>query len=60
MPKYCVSVYFSGMDNFIVEADDPEQAKEKAEEAFRDGQPPDVCGNEWQQIDDCGEPEEVR
>jgi hypothetical protein len=55
--QYCVPVVYRGQDNFIVEADSPEEAKTKAEAAFKNGDEPDVCGNEWEEVEKIGEPE---
>ena len=57
--KYCVPVIFKGQDNFVVLADSPEEARDKAEQAFKGGLPPTVCGNEWQEFEQTGIPEEL-
>ena len=60
MAKYCVPVYFTGMDNFIVEAATPSEARDKARELFNGGEQPDECGNEYHTIDAVGTPELVQ
>ena len=57
MPRYVVPVVYRGMDNFIVEADSPAEAKELAEARFNDGEPADEFGNEWEEIERVGDPE---
>lgn len=56
---YAVPIVYRGQDNFVVEADTPEQAKELASAKFSDGEPADEMGNEWEEIERVGEPEEV-
>ncbi len=55
--KYLVPVCFRGLDNFLVEADSTQLAKAAAELAFKDGDEPVICGNEWQEVETVGEPE---
>jgi hypothetical protein len=55
--KYEVPIIYNGLCTFIVEADSPEQAKEKAEAKFNGGDQPDTLGNEWESIVAIHEPE---
>lgn len=57
MGKYVVPIIYRGQDNFIVEADSVEQAQERAQLRFCDGQPADELGNEWEEIEKVGEVE---
>lgn len=52
--KYEVAVVFRGQDNFIVEADSPEEARAKAKARFLAGDQPDELGNEWQEVERVG------
>lgn len=59
MPKYEVPIVYRGQSNYIVEAATPEEAREKARLMFKNGEPPDELGNEWEDIDHYGEIEKV-
>lgn len=59
MPKYCVPIIFRGQDNFIVEAQSPEEATIMAERRFNNGDQPDEFGDEWQEIERVLTPEEM-
>jgi len=54
MATYIVPIIFKGQDNFIVEAGSLREAEDKARSRFNDGDSPDKCGNEWQEIDRIG------
>jgi hypothetical protein len=57
--KYEVPIIYTGLANFIVEADSPEEAKEKAKLKFNGGEPEDTLGNEWEEFDHFGNVEEM-
>ena len=57
--RYEVPIIYKGQCTFIVEADSPEQAKEKAEFKFKNGDGVDDMGNEWESIDQICNPVEV-
>ena len=57
--EYCIPIIYRGLDNFIVEADSLEQAKELAKAQFNNGEPPVICGNEWEEILEVKDGEEV-
>jgi len=59
MPKFCVPIIYRGLDNFIVEASNKEEAKELASQAFLAGERPVSCGNEWENIETFGKIEEI-
>lgn len=54
--KYEVAIIYKGQSNFIVEADSPKEAREKAERRFKEGDTPDHTGGEWEEIDHICEP----
>lgn len=58
--KYCVPIVSRGLSNFLVEANNTEEAKEEAIRQFNNGEIPASCGNEWEEIEQVGEIEEVR
>ena len=60
MPKYEVPIVYEGQCNFIVDADTPEEAKQKAELKFKNGEQPDHLGNEWEVIDRIADPSIVK
>jgi hypothetical protein len=60
MPKFCVPVIYSGLSNFIVEADNKEEAETKARELFRGGETPDMLGNEYENVESIGEIEQLK
>lgn len=62
MKKFAVPVIYRGLSNFIVEAETPEKAKELARTGFHLGTEPDILilGNEFEEIERVGEPEEVK
>lgn len=60
MKKFAVPVLYRGLSNFIVEAETPEKAKELARTDFHLGTEPDILGNEFEEIERVGEPEEVK
>ena len=47
------------MDNYIVEAASPEEAKDLARQKFNGGEPADICGNEWEILDYVSVPEPI-
>jgi hypothetical protein len=51
--KFEVSVNYSGICNFIVEADSSEAAEQMAMTLFKEGTDPVILGNEYEQIDDA-------
>jgi len=55
MAVYEVPVVYRGQCNFLIEASSEEEAKKIAERKFKDGDEPDVLGNEWEEIDRMGE-----
>lgn len=56
--RYIVPVVFRGQENFEVVAESPEEAKEKAEAAFKGGFAHILLGNEWHEVERIGKPEE--
>lgn len=59
LKDYIVPVFYTGMGNFAVKARNPEHAKALARLAFKDGRPEVHCGNESEEIERIGEPEEA-
>ena len=59
MPKYCVPIVYTGLENYIVEAETPEKAKALAKAAFKNGEKGTSLGNEWEEIDRFGDVEEI-
>ncbi len=57
--KYEVPVIYRGQCTFVVEADSPQEAKEKATVSFKGGVEPDTCGNEWEEIERVCEPQKM-
>ena len=57
MPRYIVPIVYSGQEDFLVVAANPEEAKEKAEEMFRDGQPSIHVRDNTEDVERIGEPE---
>lgn len=56
MPWYEVPVMYRGQCNFRVEADNPDQAQEKAQIAFKNNEATIELGNEWEEIQRVGQP----
>lgn len=54
MPQYEVPIYYSGLLNYIVEADSPEMARQLATDRFYRAEPPEDLGNEYERIDVVG------
>lgn len=48
-------VVYRGQCNFIVRASSPEEAAQKAEFAFKNGDEPTEMGNEWEEFERVGE-----
>ena len=49
--RYEVPIIYRGQCTFIVDADSPDEAKERAEAKFKGGDQPDEMGNEWEEVD---------
>jgi hypothetical protein len=60
VPKFCVPVIYSGLNNYIVTARSKLDARCKAEEAFNNGLDPDRCGNEYEGIETVGDAEKLQ
>lgn len=54
--KYEVPIVYRGQCNFIVDANSTGQAQLIAEKLFRNGHEPDALGNEWEELEQVGEP----
>lgn len=55
--RYEVPIVYQGQANFVVDAESPEEAIEKAKAKFKAGDSEDVLGNEWESIQRVGEVE---
>ena len=53
--KYEVPIIYRGQVNYIVEANSPEDARQKADERFKKGEPANILGNEWEEVEEFGE-----
>lgn len=53
--KWEVQILYSGMVNYVVEADDPEDAAARARANYRAGFTPTNLGNEWEKFESFGE-----
>lgn len=51
MNKYEVAIVFKEQVNYIVEAENKEEAEEIAKARWENGEPPDDLGNEWAEIE---------
>ena len=54
MARFVVAISFTGMDNFVIDEPNvttPEQAADLAWQKFKNGDAPDVLGNEYQEPD---------
>lgn len=49
--KYEVQFAYSGVARYVVEAESPAEAVEKAERRYYGGDEPDVTGGEYERID---------
>ena len=52
MPKYCVTIYYEGSSNYVVEALSEDAARNAAESLYKDGMEPDIVGGEYEVIID--------
>jgi len=57
--KYEVPIVYRGQCNYVVEADDAEQAEAKARLAYGNGEAATPLGNEWEEIERIGTIQEV-
>lgn len=55
--RYEVPIVYKGQANFVVDAESPEEAIEKARAKFNAGDKEDVFGNEWESIERVGDVE---
>lgn len=47
MPKFSVAVTYRGLTNFVVDAENAEEAEGIAQEMFANDDRPTTLGNEW-------------
>ena len=59
MKKFVVKVVYHGTHNFLVEAENSEEATEKANEEYANGENPALLGDEWEEIERVHTPEEI-
>ena len=47
MPKFSVAVTYRGLTNFVVDAENSDEAEDIAREMFANDSRPTTLGNEW-------------
>ena len=60
MKKYIVPIIYRGLNNYVVEAPNPEEAVKLATIMYQDDEPPTPCSHDWEEIDHIGEVEELK
>jgi hypothetical protein len=59
LSKFVVPICYSGLSNFIVEASTKDEALDLASEKFKNGETPEMLGNEYEDIGTIGEIERL-
>ena len=57
--RFCVPIVARRQVNYIVDTADKAEAEQAAIDRFKEGFYPDVCGNEWEEIERVGTIEPV-
>ena len=60
MKKYIVPVIYLGLNNYVVEAESPEEAVKKAKIMYQEDEPPAAFVHDWEEIDHIGDVEELK